>query len=125
MIVNNGTQLQLVAITHAGQSPSLGDPVPIGPGISDPDAVSWYDADDVIVLGGSASGSQLDKVPINGSQPTLMPQPPGNIVSVTAMYSGSSPDIAVGLSGGHVMVSTNQGVFQSTAAAGAAPAYPG
>jgi hypothetical protein len=47
-------------------------------------------------------------------------------VSMTATYpSGSSPNIAVGLSGGQVMVATSSGAFQSTAAVGQAPAYPG
>jgi hypothetical protein len=125
MIVNSGTQLQLVAITHAGQSPSLGDPVAVGPGISDPEAVSWYDADAVIVLADTSSGGELEEVPLTGGQPVWTASE-GNIVSVTATYpSGTSPNVAVGLSSGQVMVSTNLGAFQSTAAKGQAPAFPG
>jgi hypothetical protein len=126
MIVNNGTQLQLVAITHASQSPSLGDPVAIGPGISDPEAVSWYDPDAVIVLAGSSSGGELEEVPLTGGQP-IWTASEGDIASMTATYqSGTSPNVAVGLSGGQVMVSTSLGAFQSTAARnGQAPAFPG
>jgi WD40 repeat protein len=125
MIVNNGTQLQLVALTHAGQSPSLGDPVAIGPGISDPEAVSWYDPDAVIVLAGSPSGGELEDVPLTGGEP-IWTASEGKIVSMTATYpSGTSPNVAVGLSDGQVMVSTNLGAFQSTAATGQAPAFPG
>jgi hypothetical protein len=124
MIVNNGTQLQMVAITRAGQ-PSLGDPVTIGPGITDPEAVSWYDADDVLVLAGSSSGGELQEVPLTGGQP-IWTASEGNIVSMTATYpSGTSPNVAVGLSGGQVMVSTSLGAFQGTAATGQAPAFPG
>ena len=123
MIVNGGTQL--VAITRAGQSPSLGDPVAIGPGISHAEAVSWYDADAVIVLAGSSSGGELEEVPLTGGQP-IWTASEGNIVSMTATYpSGTSPNVAVGLSGGQVMVATNLGAFQSTAATGQAPAFPG
>jgi hypothetical protein len=126
MIVNNGTQLQMVAITHASQSPSLGDPVAIGPGIPDPEAVSWYDADDVLVLAGSRSGSELEEVPLTGGEP-IWTASEGNIVSMSATYpTGDSPNVAFVLSpGGQVMVSTNLGAFQSTAATGQAPAFPG
>jgi Lipoprotein LpqB beta-propeller domain/Sporulation and spore germination len=125
MIVNNGTQLQLVAIIHAGQSPSLGDPVTIGPGVGDPEAVSWYDADDVFVLADSSSGGELEEIPLTSGQP-IWTASEGNIASMTATYpSGTNPNVAVGLSDGQVIVSTNLGAFHSTAAKGQAPAFPG
>ena len=46
-------------------------------------------------------------------------------VSVTATSPvGSAADIAIGLPGGKIMVSTDLGAFQPTRAAGQAPAYP-
>jgi Lipoprotein LpqB beta-propeller domain/Sporulation and spore germination len=125
-VMINGTQLQLVAITHSGGFASLGDQVAIGPGITDPEALSWYDANNVIVLDGSSSGGQLYEVPLNGDQPTPIASE-GNVVSVTATSPpGSSPQIAVGLSDGQIMVSPNLGgAFESTRATGEAPAYPG
>jgi hypothetical protein len=120
MIVNGG-QLQLVAILHSGSPlPELGVPVAIGSGISDPKALSWYDANDVIVLDGSSSGGQLYEVPLNGGAPSGIASE-GSIVSVTA----TSPNIAVGQSDGQVMVSANLGAFESTHATGKAPVYPG
>lgn len=129
VMIVNGTQLQLVAIIHGGSgslSASLGDPVAIGSSITDPEALSWYDANNVIVLHGSSSGGQLDEVPLNGGQPISIASP-SNIVSVTATSpSGPSPNIAVGLSGGQIVVSANLGAFESThATGGQAPVYPG
>ena len=122
MIVHgtSGTQVQLAAITHSGGSASIGQTVTIGAGITDPEALSWYDANDVIVLARTSSGSQLEDVPLNGGQPTPIAAE-GNIASVTA----TSPDIAIGLSGGQVMVSANLGAFDITPANGQAPVYPG
>ncbi len=126
VMIVNGTQVQLAAITHSGPSASLGDPVTIGAGITDPEALSWYDANDVIVLAGGSSGSQLEEVPLNGGQPTPIAVE-GHIVSVTATSPGGfSPDIAVGLSGGQIMVSANGGgAFENTHATGQAPVFPG
>jgi WD40 repeat protein len=126
VMIVNGTQLQLVAIIHTGSpSASLGVPVAIGSGITDPEALTWYDTNNMIVLDGGSSGGQLDEVPLNGGQPIPIASE-GNIVSVTATSpSGPSPNIAVSLSGGQIMVSANLGAFESTHALGQAPVYPG
>ena len=88
-------------------------------------ALSWYGEDDVIVLAGSESAAELEEVPLNGGQPTTIPTQ-GDVVSMTATSPDSStPGIAIGLSNGHIMVSTNQGAFEPTRAAGMAPVYPG
>jgi hypothetical protein len=124
MIVDS-SQLQLVAITHSGSSASLGYAVTIGPGITDPDAVSWYDANNVMVLSGLPSSSQLEEVPLNGGQPIAIASD-GNIVSLTATSpGGSGPNLAIGLTSGQIMVSANLGAFENTRATGQAPVYPG
>ena len=125
MIANNGAPLQLVAIVRSG-GPSVGTPVAIGSGITDPESLSWYDANNVIVLDASQSGGQLDEVPLNGGQYTPIASP-GNIVSVTATNpSAPTPNIAVLLAGGQIMVSSILGgAFESTHATGQAPAFPG
>jgi len=124
VMIVNGDQIQLVSITHSGTSVTLGDPVTIGAGITYPEALSWYDANDVIVLADNSSGGQLEEVPLNGGQPTPIASD-GNIESVTATSpGGSSPEIAVGLSGGQIMVSAG-GAFENTQAIGEAPVYPG
>jgi hypothetical protein len=119
-------QVQLAAITHSGPSASVGPPVTIGSAISDPESLSWYGTDYVIVLNGSPSGPQLYEVPLNGGQPTPIATAGDDPVSVTATSpNGSTPEIALGLSDGEIMISANLGAFERTRAAGQAPAYPG
>ena len=124
------SQVQVAAITHSGPSASVGLPESIGSGIPDPESLSWYGTDDVIVLNGSPSGSQLYVVPLNGGQPSPIQSAGGDPMSVTATSPGSPGDsageIVLGLSDGKIMVSANLGAsFESTRAAGQAPAYPG
>jgi Lipoprotein LpqB beta-propeller domain len=124
------SQVQVAAITHSGPSASVGLPESIGSGIPDPESLSWYGTDDVIVLNGSPSGSQLYVVPLNGGQPSPIQSAGGDPMSVTATSPGSPGDsageIVLGLSDGKILVSANLGAsFESTRAAGQAPAYPG
>jgi hypothetical protein len=123
---SQGSQLELGAISRSGPSASVAQPpVTIGAGLPAPAAVSWYGADDIIVLAGSSSNAQLDEVPLNGGQPTTITTP-GPPVSVTATSPQSAaPDTAIGLAGGKIMVSASLGVFQPTRAAGQVPVYPG
>jgi hypothetical protein len=125
MILRSGAPLQLVAIS-GGSSPSLGPTVAIGSGITDPESLSWYDANNVIVLDGSSSGGQLDEVPLNGGKFTAIGSE-GNIVSVTAANpSGATPNLAIELANGQIMVSSILGgAFESTRAFGQAPVFPG
>jgi len=121
-----GSQVQLAAVTHSGPSASVGLPVTIGSAITDPVSLSWYGADDVIVLNGSSSGSQLYEVPLNGGQPTPIATTGGKAVSVTATSpAGSAPQIALGLSDGKILTSANLGAFEPAGATGLAPVYPG
>jgi hypothetical protein len=124
MILSTGAALQLVAIDRGG-IPSFGPPVAIGSGITDPESLSWYDANDVIVLDGS-SGGQLWEVPLNGGAPSAIASQ-GNIASVTATNpSGPTTNIAVGLADGQIMISSKLGAaFEKTGATGQAPVYPG
>jgi hypothetical protein len=128
MIVRGAStsQVQLGAINRSGASPAvLQSPVTIGAGTGEPDALSWYGSDDIVVLAGSPASAQLHEVPLNGGQPTPIPTP-GIPVSVTSTGSESATlDIAIGLPGGKIMTSTNLGAFQPTRDAGQDPAYPG
>jgi hypothetical protein len=119
------TQAQLGAITHTGQYASVAQPVTIGAGLPEPDSVTWYGSDDVIVLAGSPSNARLYEVPLNGGQPTGIATP-GAPESVTATSpEGSAPVIAIGLPGDRILVSTDLGAFQPTRVGGQAPVYPG
>ena len=93
----------------------------IGTGAPDPEALTWYDADHIVVLERTAAGAQLAVIPLNGGQPTPIPTLAGT-VSVTA----GGARLAVGLSNGQLDVSPGlNGLWTQVAAAGSAPAYPG
>ena len=122
------SQVQVAAITRSGQSVSVGQPVIIGSAVPDPEALSWYGTDDVIVLSAGSSGPQLYKVPLNGGQPTPIATPDGEPVSVTATNpDDAAGEIALGMSDGKIMIAANQGAFEPAraVAVGQAPAYPG
>jgi hypothetical protein len=120
-----GTQVQLAAITRSGGQPSVGQSVAVGGDIPDPEQLSWFGPDDIIVLSQGSDGAQVDEVPLNGG-PLQSINTPSEAVSVTATNPVSSGSyIAVGLSDDQVMVSTDLGAFQPVRASGSAPAYPG
>jgi len=120
------SQVQVTAISRSGTSTTVGQPETIGSAIPDPEALSWYGTDDVIVLNRSPSGPQLYEVPLNGGQPIAIQSPGGEPVSVTATSSGGPGDIVLGLSDGKIMISANQGAsWVPGRAVGQAPAYPG
>ncbi|MBV9095361.1 MAG: GerMN domain-containing protein [Streptosporangiaceae bacterium] len=130
LIVQNGRQAQVVlaAITR-GAPPTARSPGPhdaigssdiqLGPTVAEPVALTWYDADDLIVLG---SGSRLYDVPADGQQASsLEPAPPG-AVSVTADSPANA--LVVGMSGGGLAVSAGlDGSWQQLGGHGQAPAY--
>ena len=76
MLIRNkdGTQqVALTAIGGSGTSISFSSTVIIGPALTDPIALSWYDADHLVVL----SRSQLYEVPVNGGAPIPAGPAPG------------------------------------------------
>jgi hypothetical protein len=126
MIVSStsGAQVQLAAISRSGPNAWIGQSVTVGGGITDPEALSWYGTDNVIVLSGD--GTQLDEVPLNGGQPTAIPTT-GGAVSMTATSPGEDgSSVALGMTGGQVTISADLGPFQPTRAVAArGPVYPG
>jgi len=123
---NPGSQVQLAAITRSSGSASVGPPVTIGSAIADPEAVSWFGTDDVIVLSGSSSGAQLHEVPLNGAQPTAIAVAGGVPVSLAATDpEDSTAEIVLGMSDGKIMISANLGSFEPVRVLGAAPVFPG
>jgi Lipoprotein LpqB beta-propeller domain/Sporulation and spore germination len=121
-----GGEVQLAAITRTGGSVSVGPPVTIGSAIPDPEAVSWFGTDDVIILSGSSSGAQLHEVPLNGAQPAAIAVTGGVPVSLTATSpGGSTAEIVLGMSDGKIMISASLGTFEPARTLGAAPVFPG
>jgi hypothetical protein len=103
---------------------SIGDVAAIGPGLSDPASLAWFDADDLIVLNDAASGNTLWEVPVDGQQAVAVANPQGTVTSITA--DGSANVLVAGVSGNGLWVSTGlEGPWYPLGNPGANPAYPG
>ena len=137
LIVQNGSGsvVDLAAIIHGAQSaqPGLGAPseavplsrpaVRLGQDLVQPEDLTWYDADNLIVLTGGSS-LKLSEVPVDG-QDSFNPQlaPPG-IESITADSEMNA--LVAGLPGQQLAVSTSiEGPWQLLGVHGQNPAYPG
>jgi Lipoprotein LpqB beta-propeller domain/Sporulation and spore germination len=130
------TQVQLAAIiTIADQSPpspktpteetiTLGATVQVGPDLTHPDTLTWYDADNLIVLAGGTSSMKLAEVPVDGQDSSDAQQAPPGAISVTA--DGDQNALVVGLDNNHLAISAGlEGPWQTLSVQGENPAYPG
>ncbi len=109
-------QVVLTAIVGNGASTTFSSAVTIGAGLTDPVALSWYDADHVMVL----AKSQLYEVPVNGGAPVPAGPAPG-ARSVTA----AGPGQVATWGSGEILTSTGPNQSQQPAAKGSSPTYPG
>src|SRR6201989_1863136 len=66
------------------QHTSVGPSVPLGPNLVNPIALSWYDADDLLVLDGAGDQTSLWKVPVDGQPATPLPGVLPGAISITA-----------------------------------------
>ncbi len=115
------SQVQIGAVTRGENTASIGQLVPIGQGIRDPTALSWYDADDLMVLSSpGGDGAALERVPVNGGQPIPVP-PERRIVSLATAGS----HIVAGLRGGQIVTFGGLAGGWGPLVAGEDPAYPG
>ena len=114
-------QVQIGAVTRGKNTASIGQLVPIGQGIRDPTALSWYDADDLMVLSSpGGAGAALERVPVNGGRPIRVP-PERRIVSLATAGS----HIVAGLRGGQIVTFGGLAGGWGPLVAGEDPAYPG
>jgi hypothetical protein len=136
---SGGHLLELAAIDHGAQTPSqrenptsrtstgpssIGKPVPLGPNITDPIALTWYDADNLLVLAGKGNGSALWEVPVDGQPANKLPGVLPSAISITA--DGTENALVVGLSDGQMEVSASlEGPWQLLGSRGQNPAFPG
>jgi hypothetical protein len=98
----------------------------LGPNLTDPASVAWYDADDLIVLSkaATATGNTLSEVPVDGQQAQQLQPTPPDVTSITA--GGAANVLVAGLSGGNLAVSTSlEGPWYQLGEPGAEPAYSG
>ena len=134
----SGRLLELAAIDHGAQAASqrenpttrtstgptsIGEPVRLGPNITDPIALTWYDADDLLVLDGMGNGSTLWEVPVDGQPATKLPGVLPGAVSITA--DGPMNALVLGLSGSGLEVSASlEGPWQPLGSGGQNPVFP-
>ncbi len=132
-LTDSGRELELAAIDHSAPAssqqrnplarPSIGPAVQLGPNISDPIALTWYDADDLLVLDGTGAGTTLWEVPVDGQPATKLPGALPGAISITANSAQNA--LVVGLSGGQLEVSASlEGPWQPLATGGQNPAFP-
>jgi hypothetical protein len=123
MIVRSatGSQVLVGAVVRGANRASIGQLVPIGAGISDPAALGWYDADDLIVLARAGTrGAQFERVPVNGSQPTLIAAEP----DASALATTES-QIVAGLPGGRMVAFASATGSWAPLGPGEDPVFPG
>jgi Lipoprotein LpqB beta-propeller domain/Sporulation and spore germination len=116
-----GSQLEIGAVKLGAHTASIGQPTPIGAGIRDPAALSWYNPDDLIVLGSPGSARPLLKeVPVSGGEPTQIGAEPHTLSIATA---GSQ--IVAGLHRGLLVTLSGPAGNWEPLGRGQDPAYPG
>jgi hypothetical protein len=123
MIVRSGrvSQVQIGAVARGSGTAAIGQLVPIGPGITNAAALSWYDPDNLIVLADpGTAGARLYRVPVNGGQPTLI-APEQRIVS----FATAGTQIVAGLRSGRMVTFTGSPAGWGPLLPGRYPAYPG
>jgi Lipoprotein LpqB beta-propeller domain/Sporulation and spore germination len=120
-----GPELQIGAITYTSGGAVASQPqVTIGVGVSDPTDVSWYDANNLIVLSGSPADPQLWEVPVDNQQSSTstLPTEPG-AQSVSA--AGPGNPIVEGLEGGRLaLIGIGGGEHTINTNVGLDPTYP-
>jgi hypothetical protein len=136
LILQVGPQrlIELGAIGRSGQQgpgergsqsvrPWITTGVQLGTSLTDPVALTWYDADNLLVLEASGNQNSLYEVPVDGQQSAgPLPTPPGT-TSITAYGPGNA--LVAGLANETIDVSASlEGPWQTLGGHGAAPAYP-
>jgi hypothetical protein len=131
-----GPQLKIAAINPNSQqtttghltAPSVRPLISVGvqlggASVTDPMALTWYGADDLVALNQAGSGSALWEVPVDGQSAQGLLTPPGTI-SITA--DGPANVLVAGLTGTRLAVSTGtEGPWQTLAEQGQNPTYSG
>ena len=92
--------------------------------MANPGALTWYDADNLVVLDIDPAGNTLWEVPVDGQLAQQLPAIPSGVTSIAA--DGTSNVLVAGLSGNSLAVSTSlEGPWLRLGNPGQYPAYPG
>ncbi len=116
------TEVLLGAIVQADNQVTLSSAGQIGADLATPSALTWYDADHLLVVNEAASGPALEVVPVDGDRSSYQNIEPG-MTSIAA--AGPDNSLFAGLQGGHLARSVGLGELWTQFASGRAVTYPG
>ena len=128
--IGSSSGVELAAINRPsgpGGSPgslSIGDTVQLGPNLINPDALTWYDANDLIVLEGAGASRDLAEVSVDGQDVSSTQPAPANAVSIAAY--GPMNALVAGLNGKTVGLAAAAGLettWQPLGVTGQDPSY--
>jgi hypothetical protein len=135
---DTGPEVELAAIDSAAPSSgqptapfnrtSIGPTVQLGPNVPSPVALTWYDADDLLVLGGTGSQTSLWEVPVDGQPATKLPGALPGAISITANNAQDASNaqniLVAGLTDNRLVVSAGlAGPWQPLGNGGQNPAF--
>jgi sporulation and spore germination protein len=104
------------------QPTSIGSTVQLGPNIASPIALTWYDADTLLVLDGAGEHTSLWQVPVDGQPAAKLPGELPDAISITANSARNA--LVVGLADGQMEVSAGlEGPWQRLGSGGQNPAF--
>jgi Lipoprotein LpqB beta-propeller domain/Sporulation and spore germination len=118
----SGPQVWLTAIVKTNDQYALSAPAQIGADLLAPSALSWYDADHLVVVNQSTADPQLEEVPVDGDRSSYQGIQP-DMTSIAA--AGPKNSLVATLQTGHLTRSIGLGELWTQVLAGRAATYPG
>jgi hypothetical protein len=121
---SGGTQILLAAVTYGTGTVSFGSYLPVSGGLSNPNAIAWYTADDLLAV----SNSELYEVPLTGAASQELAGVPYRTVAITTQ--GWPDTVAVRTAGGVIYTASAPNYAWTpllpgnSVPADAGPAYP-
>jgi len=115
-------EVLLAAILRSNDQVTLSRAGQLGADLTRPSALSWYDADHLLVVNQASYGPQLEEVPVDGDRSSYQGIEP-EMTSIAA--AGPHNGLFVGLQTGHLARSVGLGELWSPFAEGHAATYPG
>jgi lipoprotein LpqB-like beta-propeller protein/sporulation and spore germination protein len=117
-----GPRVLLAAVVRSADQITLASAGQLGADLADPTALSWYDADHLLVVDQADIGPELFEVPVNGDRSTFQSVEPG-MISITA--AGPHNSLYASLQTGLLARSVGLGELWSTPVTGRGATYPG
>ena len=118
----SGPEVELAAIVRTSDQIMLSSAGQIGADLTAPNALSWYDADHVLVVNQPPGGPQLEEVPVDGDRSSSQGIE-ADMESIAA--AGPNNRLFASLRTGKLAESAGLGELWSPAWPGQAATYPG